>query len=94
MRANGSGTKNYGEKRIAGHAESGDGSSMKIQRADARKVLGSVHKTNVGGNAVVLDRERSYTQKKRIGYEKGQHVMQVWVPTTEKETVEDQKQIL
>ncbi len=47
--ANGSGIKNYGEKGIVGRTESGDGMSMKIQRADVEKVLGSVHKMNLGG---------------------------------------------
>ena len=37
--ANGSKIKNYGEKRTVGHAESGDGMSMKTQRTDVKKVF-------------------------------------------------------
>ena len=52
-----------------------------IQRTDVRKVLGSVHKMNMGGNVVVLDGDKSYTQneeadeKTRINYEQGLCVM-------------------
>ena len=53
--ANGSKIRNFGEKRIVGYTEAGDGMSMKIQRADVKKVLGSVRKMNVGGNVVVLE---------------------------------------
>ena len=59
---------------------------MRMQRAEVKKVLGSVHKMNQGGNVVVLDGEKSYTQNKktgqktRIGYEEGQCVMYLWVP--------------
>ncbi len=45
--ANGSNIENYGEKSIAGHTESGDGMIMKTQRADVKKVLGSVNKLPV-----------------------------------------------
>ncbi len=92
-------SKTYGEKRIVGHTESGDGLSMKIQCADVKKVLASVHKMNMGGNVVVLDGKRNYMQNKKtdqktIDYEKGKYVMYVWVPTTETETVEKQNKIL
>ena len=78
--ANGSGIKNYGEKRITGYTEDGEGVSLRIQRADVKKVLGSAHKMNMGGDAVVLDGDKSYTQNKetnkktRINYEQGQCV--------------------
>ena len=57
--ANGCGIKNYGEKEIIGYTDQGEGVSLRIQRADVKKVLGSVHKMNMGGNAFVLDGERS-----------------------------------
>jgi hypothetical protein len=79
--AYGSSIANYGEKRIVGYTDAGEGVSMKIQCADVKKVLGSVHKMNMGGNVVVLDGRRSYMQNKetgqktRIEYESGQYVM-------------------
>ncbi len=51
----GSGLKNYGEKKIMGYTEKGEGVSLRIQGADVQKVLGTVHKMNMGGNVVVLD---------------------------------------
>ena len=60
--------------------------SMKIQCADVKKVLCSVHKMNLGGNVVASDGKRSYTQNKetgkktRIGYEGGHYVMHHWLP--------------
>ncbi len=65
--ANGSSNKNYGENKVIGHTESGDGVSIKIQRADVKKALVSVHKVNMGGNVVVLEGGRSYTQNKTTG---------------------------
>ncbi len=56
--ANGSGIKNYGEKRIIGYTENGEEVSLRIQCADVKKVLGLVHKMGMGGNVVVLDGER------------------------------------
>ena len=59
--------------------------------ADVQKVLGSVHRMNKGGNIVVLDCKTSYLQNKRtgqknkIGYENGQYVMYMWVPSGVKE---------
>ena len=63
--ANGSGIKNYGEKQIIGHTEDGEGVSLRIQCADAKKVLGSAREMNVGGNAIVLGGDRSHTQRTR-----------------------------
>ncbi len=80
MAANGSSIKNFGEKRIVGHTESGEGMRMKIQCAEVKKVLGSVHKMNMGGNIFVLDGMKSYMknketgQKTKIEYEGGQHI--------------------
>ncbi len=54
------------------------------QCVDAKKVLGSVHKMNMGGNVVVLGGDISYVQNKetskktRINHEQGQYVMYVW----------------
>ena len=49
----------YGEKRIAGYTDDGESVSMKIPRADVKKVLCSAHKMNMGDNVVVLDGGRS-----------------------------------
>ena len=62
--AGGSRINKYGEKKIVGHTEDREGVSRRVQCADAKKVLGSVHKMNVGGNVVVLDGDESYTQNK------------------------------
>ena len=65
---------------------------MKIQCAEVKKVLGSVHKMNMGGIVVVLDGGKSYMQNKKSGqktkieYVGGQYVMYLWVPSS-KETV-------
>ena len=73
--ATSSGVKNYGEKKIIGCTGDGEGVSLRTQCADAKKVLRSVHKMNMGGNVVVLDGDRSHTQNKetnektRINYE-------------------------
>ncbi len=54
-------------------------------------MLGSVHKSNMGGNGVVLDGDKSYMQNKetnnknRINYEQGQRVKCVWAPVKEGE---------
>ena len=59
---------------------------MRTTCADVRKVLGSVHKMNQGGNLVVLDGEHSYMknkasgQKTKIHYEDGQRILYTWVP--------------
>ena len=62
--ANGSGIKNHGDEMIAGYTDEGEGISMRVQCADVKKVLCSVHKMNLGGNVVVLDGGRSYMQNK------------------------------
>ncbi len=65
-----------------------------------KKVLGSVHKMNMGGDVVVLDAERSYMQNKemgkktRINYEQGQCAMHVWVPAREGEAQEQTEKVL
>ncbi len=90
--ANGSGIKNYGEKLTAGYTDDGGAVSM--------KVLCSVHKMNMGGNVVVLDREKSYMQHKesgkktRIEYEDGQYVMYVWVPARREEVAKETEKVL
>ena len=98
--ANGTGIKKYGEKKIAGYTDDGEAVSLRIQRADGKEVLGSVHKMNMGGNVIVLDGEKSYMQNKetskktRINYEQGQYVMYVWVPSKEKEAEEQTEKVL
>ncbi len=73
---------------------------MRIQCADVKKILGSVHKMNLGGNVVVLDGDRSYMQNKetgkktRINYELGQYVMHVWVPARESAVKEESDKVL
>ncbi len=42
---------------------------MRVQCADVKQVLCSVHKMNLGGNVIVLDGGRSYMQNK--GADKG-----------------------
>ncbi len=41
--------------------------SMKIQHADAKQVLGSIHKMKMEGNVVALDGSRSCMQNKESG---------------------------
>ncbi len=98
--ANGSKIKNYGEKNIIGYTEAGDGMSRKVQCAVVKKALGSVHKMNLGGNAVVLDGSRSYVQNKEMGrksrmqYENGQYVVYLWVPLDHKTKEEEENKVL
>jgi hypothetical protein len=98
--ANGSGIKNYGEKMIVGYTDDGGAVSMKVQCADVKKVLCSVHKMNMGGNVVVLDGEKSYMQHKesgkktRIEYEDGQYVMYLWVPARREEVTKETEKVL
>ncbi len=98
--ANGSGIKNDEDKKIIGHTEDGEGVSQRIQCADLKKVLGSVHKMNTGGSVVVLGGDESYTQNKetnkktRINYEQGQCVMYVWAPVKEGEVVKETEKAL
>ena len=60
--AKGSRIENFGEKHLVGYTDEGDAVGMRMTVADARKVLGSVRKMNMGGNKVVLDGPRSYMQ--------------------------------
>ena len=98
--ANGSGVKNYGEKMIVGYTDEGGAVSMKVQCADVKKVLCSVHKMNVGGNVVVLDGEKSYMhnkesgQKAKIRYEDGQYVLCLWLPTKGEEAQRKTEKVL
>ncbi len=79
--AKGSRIKNYGEQKITRYTGEDEGVSLRIHCEDAKKVLGSVHKMNMGGNAVVLGGDKSYTQiketseKTRTNYEQGQFVV-------------------
>ena len=98
--ANGTKIKNYGEKRVIGYTDDGEGVSLKMQCADVRKTLGSVHKMNQGGNVVVLDGNQSYMvnkktmQKTRIQYEDGQYVFSIWVPSKRSEVPAAEKTVL
>ena len=93
--ANWIGIKNYGEKKIVGDSEDGEGVSLRVQRTDARKTLRSVRKTNTGSNVIVLGGEKSYLQNKetnkktRIKHEQGQCVMYVWVQVKEGEVAKE-----
>ena len=97
---NGSSIKNNGEKRTTGHTDDGKSVSMRIQCADVKKVLCSVHRMNMGGNVVVLDGGRSYMQNKetgqrtRIKYEDGQYVMYLWLPSSEREANVETEKVL
>ncbi len=70
-----------------GYTDDGESVSMRVQCADVKKIRCSVHKTNLGGNVVVLDGARSYMQHKekgqktRINYEEGQYAMYLWLPS-------------
>ncbi len=92
MAANGRNVKKFGEKRIVGYTESGEGRSMKTE---VQKVLGSVHNMNKVGNVVAPDGKKSYMQntetgqKTKIEYEGGQYIVYMWVPSSEKETVKE-----
>ena len=45
--ASGISIENYGEKKIVGYTDDGESVSMRIQCADVKKVLCSVHKMNL-----------------------------------------------
>jgi hypothetical protein len=84
--ANGSRIANFGEKQVVGWTDEGDAVSMRMTVADVHKVLGSVHRMNLGGNKVVLNGERSYMEGKngkrtKIHYKDGQFIMYLWVPS-------------
>ena len=95
--ANGTKIKNYGEKKVIGYTDDGEGVSLKMQCADVKKTLGSVHKMDQGGNVVVLDGNRSYMvnkktmQKTRIQYEDGKYVFSIWVPSKRSEVPAEEK---
>ena len=89
MAANGSKIANYGGKKVVGCTDEWTGISMNMQCADVRKTLASVHRMNQGGNAVVLDGNKSYILHKSTGnttpikYEDGQYVFHMWVKKDE-----------
>ncbi len=74
--------------------------STKTQHARVKKVVGSAHKMNTGGNAAVPHGEKSHTQNKKTGqktrvdYEGARCVICIWVPSMEKDTVEEQDESL
>ena len=73
---------------------------MRVQHADVKKALCSVHKMNLGGNVVVLDGRRSYVQNKesrqkaKIHYEDGQYVMYLWPPSKGEEAQKETEKVL
>ena len=86
--ANGTKICNYGERAVAGYTDGGEAVSMRMTCADVQKVLGSVHRMNMGGNRVVLDGDESYMENRKSGkrtpikYENGQYALYLWVPAT------------
>jgi hypothetical protein len=84
--ANGSKIENFGEKQVVGYTDEGDAVGMRMTVADVHKVLGSIHKMNMGGNRVILDGARSYMENRssgkstKIHYEDGQFILYLWVP--------------
>ena len=98
--ANGSKIDNYGERKVVGYTDDGEGVSMRMTCADVQKVLGSVHRMNLGGNRVMLDGNDSYLENRKNGrrtpikYENGQYVLYMWVPAmaTEAEKTKDKIQ--
>jgi hypothetical protein len=95
--ANGSKIDNYGEKQLVGYTEEGDAVGMRMTCADVHKVLGSVHKMNMGGNKVVLDGSKSYMENKMTGrrtkihYEDGQYILYLWVPAGKKKVESEER---
>jgi hypothetical protein len=92
--ANGSRIENFGEKHLVGYTDEGDSVGMRMTVADVHKVLGSVHKMNMGGNKVVLDGPRSYMQSRsgkrtKIHYEDGQFILYLWVPAAKEKLVKE-----
>jgi hypothetical protein len=89
--ANGSRIENYGEKQVVGYTDEGDAVGMRMTCADVHKVLGSVHRMNMGGNKVVLDGPQSYMENKMSGkktkiyYEGGQYILYMWVPAAKQQ---------
>ena len=97
--ANGSKIDNYGERTVVGYTEGGEGVSMRMTCADVQKVLGSVHRMNLGGNRVVLDGAESYMESKRSGkrtkihYENGQYALYMWVPSVTKDVLKTEGKV-
>ncbi len=60
-------------------------------------MLGSVHEMNLGGNIVVLDGSKSYTQSKETGRNTriacGQRVARLWVPSDRRINDEEQNKM-
>ncbi len=83
-----------------GSTDDGESVSKRVQRADVKKALCSAHKMNLGGNVVVLDGVKIYTQNKenghktRINYEEGQRVVRLRLPAKEKEAQEETEKAL
>jgi hypothetical protein len=90
--ANGSKIANFGEKQVAGWTDEGDQVNMRLTVADVNKVLGSVHRMNLGGNKIVLNGNKSYMEgrngkRTKIHYKGGQFIMYLWVPKAKGEAV-------
>ena len=70
-----------------GYTDDGESVSMRVPRADDKKVECSFHEMTLGGNVVVLDGGEIYAQNKengretRIKYEEGQRVMYLRFPS-------------
>ena len=95
MAATGSKIENYGEKKVYGQLDDGTGVSMKMQCADVKKTLGSVHRVNQNGNVIILDGTDSFMYNKitgkatKIEYENGQYFFNIWVKSAVKEKGEN-----
>ncbi len=85
---------------MVGYTDDGESVSMRVQCADVKKVLCSVRKMNLGGNVVVLDGGKSYTQNKdngenaRINNEEGECVMYLWLPSKGEEAQTETENVL
>jgi hypothetical protein len=66
--ANGSSITNCGEKKIVGSTGDGEGVTLRTQRSDVKKVLGSVHRMSMGGTAAPGGM-KSYSQNEKMGQE-------------------------
>ncbi len=100
VEANRSGIKNYGEEKIIGHTEEGEGDSLRVQRADVKKALGSVHKMNSGGNVIALYGDKSFMQNMgtskttRITHWQSPYVTHVWALVKEGEVAKETEKVL
>ncbi len=98
--ANGSNINIYGEKKVVGYPDNGEGVVLKILHADVKKVLGSAHKVYTRGSVVVLEGERSCIlsekagQKTSVKHEDGQYVMYMLAPSREDEVREESEKAL